>query len=183
MSKIAEKFNFKYVRDFNVDKIIDIANLNKDVWFFEEPDVKVYSKYYAVYESSIHWKPESEPFVVTQESNDEQLLSLLEPIISHLEMLCDGVRAEVIITNLRGYNKIDLHMDHGPYLSKVRRHHVPLITSELVDFCVGSDKVNMKVGECWEINNNRPHSVQNNGNEDRIHVIIDIMPKIEMGNI
>jgi hypothetical protein len=31
----------------------------------------------------------------------------------------------------------------------------------------------MKAGELWEINNHQLHSVENNGEEDRIHLIID----------
>mgnify|MGYP003673404731 CR=1 FL=1 len=33
---------------------------------------------------------------------------------------------------------------------------------------------NLKVGEMWEINNSKkPHSVENNSKEDRVHLIID----------
>ena len=31
----------------------------------------------------------------------------------------------------------------------------------------------MKVGELWEINNSKYHSVVNDGDTDRIHMIID----------
>ena len=60
MSKLAEPFNFKYVKNYEVDSIIEIANLNKEEWFFEIPVDGVYSKYYAVFESSIYWKPDEE---------------------------------------------------------------------------------------------------------------------------
>jgi hypothetical protein len=181
MSKLAEPFNFRYVKNYNVDKIVDIANLNKDEWFFEIPVDGVYSKYYAVFESSIYWKPEEEPFSVIQESDNQELIDLLAPIIKELEELHDGICGEVLITKLGPGSKIESHMDNGQYLFKVRRHHIPLTTSSNVVFLVGSEKVNMKVGECWEINNNRPHSVHNNGKEDRLHVIIDIMPNKEIG--
>lgn len=35
------------------------------------------------------------------------------------------------------------------------------------------NSVNMKVGELWEINNVFPHWVENNGNTERIHLLID----------
>jgi hypothetical protein len=181
MSKIAEPFNFKKIKDYKVDKIVKIANANKDEWFFEIPVDGVYSKYYAVFESSIYWKPEEEPFSVRQESNNQELIDLLKPIINDLEELHDGICGEVLITKLGPGSKIKSHMDNGQYLFKVRRHHIPLTTSDNVTFLVGSEKVNMKVGECWEINNNRPHSVYNNGNDDRLHIIIDIMPNKEIG--
>ena len=34
----------------------------------------------------------------------------------------------------------------------------------------------MATGECWEINNTRLHSVENNSDIDRVHLLIDIMP-------
>ena len=38
----------------------------------------------------------------------------------------------------------------------------------------------MKEGEIWEINNNeKKHSVENDGTEDRIHLLIDFLPKTE----
>ena len=39
----------------------------------------------------------------------------------------------------------------------------------------------MLEGECWEINNTRLHAVENNSKIDRIHLLIDIMPNIEIG--
>ena len=35
---------------------------------------------------------------------------------------------------------------------------------------------NIKVGECWEINNNILHQAWNDGDSDRIHLIVDIFP-------
>jgi quercetin dioxygenase-like cupin family protein len=180
MSKIAEQFNFKHIKDFEIDNLVSLVKANEEDWFFEIPVDGVYSKYYAVFESSIYWKPESEPFVVSKESDNEELISILMPIIKELEELHGGVHGEVLITKLRAGSKIPSHMDNGQYLSKIRRHHIPLITSGNVSFLVGSESINMKAGECWEINNNRPHSVYNKSETDRIHLIIDIMPKSEL---
>ena len=62
-----------------------------------------------------------------------------------------------------------------------RRHHVPIITSEQTLFGVGTEKINMLEGECWEINNTRFHSVENDSDIDRVHLLIDIMPNSEIG--
>jgi hypothetical protein len=37
------------------------------------------------------------------------------------------------------------------------------------------------VGEIWEIDNTREHEVQNLGNEDRVHLIVDIIPDVFIG--
>jgi hypothetical protein len=39
----------------------------------------------------------------------------------------------------------------------------------------------MGTGECWEINNSRTHFVNNGSKIDRVHLLIDIMPNIEIG--
>lgn len=180
MSKLAENFNFKYINTYDVSAISKLVSENEQEWFYEVPVDGMYSKYYAVFESSIYWKPESEPFIVTKESDNDELINLLMPIITDLEQLHDGIHGEVLITKLRAGSRIPSHIDNGKYLSKIRRHHVPIITADEVSFLVGSQPVNMKVGECWEINNNRPHSVYNRSDKDRIHLIVDIMPRKEL---
>jgi hypothetical protein len=39
----------------------------------------------------------------------------------------------------------------------------------------------MYEGECWEINNMQYHEVINDSEEDRIHLIIDIIPNEYIG--
>ena len=45
-----------------------------------------------------------------------------------------------------------------------------------VYFYVDDGVLNMLEGECWEINNMKSHEVINNSDEDRIHLMIDIIP-------
>ena len=55
----------------------------------------------------------------------------------------------------------------------VKRCHLAT-TNEECFFTVGDDKRNLKLGEIWEINNDKKtHGVSNNGDEDRIHLIVD----------
>jgi len=53
------------------------------------------------------------------------------------------------------------------------RLHIPIITNPKVEFNVNGIRVVMKEGECWYINANLPHSVANNGETDRIHLVVD----------
>ena len=71
-----------------------------------------------------------------------------------------------------GYS-IDGHCDSGALLSGSHRVHVPLVTHEDVEFCIDNVKINMKVGKAYEINNMLWHSVKNNSDIDRIHLIFD----------
>ena len=53
------------------------------------------------------------------------------------------------------------------------RIHVPLVTSADVQFFLDGKRIVMNEGECWYINFNLPHRVENNGMTDRIHLVVD----------
>lgn len=53
------------------------------------------------------------------------------------------------------------------------RLHVPLLAPEDVDFMLEDQRVPMRAGECWFLDLYRPHSVNNHGNDTRIHLVID----------
>lgn len=53
------------------------------------------------------------------------------------------------------------------------RLHVPITTSPLVDFYLNGERIEMKPGECWYINANLPHRVDNRSYTDRVHLVID----------
>lgn len=53
------------------------------------------------------------------------------------------------------------------------RLHIPVVTHEEVQFCLDNEKMNLKEGECWYMNFNLLHSVNNKSNLDRVHLVID----------
>ena len=89
----------------------------------------------------------------------------------------------VLLIKLKAKKNISIHFDSGDYLMSCRRNHIPIITSDNVFFGVGNEKIVMQAGECWEINNSRPHFVENNSEIDRVHLLIDIMPKSELTSV
>jgi aspartyl/asparaginyl beta-hydroxylase (cupin superfamily) len=75
---------------------------------------------------------------------------------------------------LKSNSKIDKHIDAGKSLSICHRVHIPIITNKNVLFEIDNEIKNLKEGEMWEINNSEKiHSVVNNSNTDRIHLIVD----------
>lgn len=68
---------------------------------------------------------------------------------------------------------IAAHQDNNFSLTHSHRVHLPVVTNDDVRFTVGNETINMREGELYEINNRRTHSVQNDGHEDRIHLILD----------
>lgn len=53
------------------------------------------------------------------------------------------------------------------------RLHIPVTTNDAVDFRLNGEQVVMNSGECWYLRLSDPHSVQNNGTSDRVHLVID----------
>jgi hypothetical protein len=54
------------------------------------------------------------------------------------------------------------------------RIHIPIITNPDVQFILDGNRLDMQVGECWYTNVNFEHSVRNDGQWDRIHLVLDL---------
>ena len=106
---------------------------------------------------------------------------LFEKEISNIESLVkqstkeNGKIFRALLVRLLSKKSIKPHVDTvGMSLVLGRRIHIPIITNENCFFTVGTDKRNLKVGEVWEINNDKKsHSVENHGDSDRVHLIVD----------
>ena len=68
------------------------------------------------------------------------------------------------------------HHDSHPSFHHGHRIHVPLITNPRVRFTIDGRPIPMRVGEAFEINNQRSHSVMNKGREARVNFIFDYVP-------
>ncbi|HMK24801.1 MAG TPA: aspartyl/asparaginyl beta-hydroxylase domain-containing protein [Chitinophagaceae bacterium] len=53
------------------------------------------------------------------------------------------------------------------------RIHIPVVTNNEVEFYLDKERMNVKEGECWYMNFNLPHSVNNKSNAARIHLVVD----------
>jgi len=107
----------------------------------------------------------------------------VEEIYKSLESLVDGkvVRCEVI--NMSPNSRIRTHKDTSDLLYLSRRFHVPIITNKDCTFIVEEQSFHLEEGNLYELNNRKYHSVQNFSNENRIHLIVDILPKEYTENI
>ena len=85
-----------------------------------------------------------------------------------------GYIIRALLVNLEAQKNIPNHIDNSFSLDICKRIHIPIITNNKVIFNVGEEKINLKKGEMWEINNSKKiHSVKNNSKSDRVHLIID----------
>ncbi len=71
---------------------------------------------------------------------------------------------------------IKKHHDSGYSFEQGKiRLHIPIYTNDKVEILLNDEPVKMKEGECWYCNFNIAHEVKNNGNEPRMHLILDCM--------
>lgn len=59
------------------------------------------------------------------------------------------------------------------YESGQVRLHIPIQTHNKVQFLLQGEPVKLLAGECWYINVNLPHALANEGETDRVHLVID----------
>lgn len=62
----------------------------------------------------------------------------------------------------------DLEIDQG-----WARLHIPITTNPGVEFLLNGRPARMAPGECWYLRLSDPHSVRNDGNTPRVHLVID----------
>jgi hypothetical protein len=106
-----------------------------------------------------------------------RILHQARPIIHAIMARVNGeILGRVMITKLASGKAIHPHSDIiGLYANSMRRFHVPLQSGEGCMFRAGDEIISMKAGEVWDFNAHAEHEVVNNSNDDRIHLIIDIM--------
>jgi hypothetical protein len=80
-----------------------------------------------------------------------------------------------MIVKLKPNGLISPHIDVGNYFTNCCRIHIPLKTSNKVKFYFDKKETKMKVGNFYQIDNTKiSHSVHNDGDIDRIHIIFDL---------
>lgn len=98
-------------------------------------------------------------------------------IVEELEHIYNGTAAGVVYSRIPAGKGVDAHIDKGYHPENSHRLHIPIITNNEVMFTIEDKSINMTVGSCYEVDNLLTHSVKNLGVTDRIHLIIDIVPK------
>ena len=87
-----------------------------------------------------------------------------------------GTVIRAMAAKLLAGGKITPHIDRHPSFHRGHRIHVPITTNPRVRFMIDGRPYQFKLGEAYEINNQKTHSVMNKGHEDRITFIFDYVP-------
>ena len=122
-----------------------------------------------------HW-PE---IVVKQEPGWPRLADAALPLMNDIIKRfypAGGTVIRAMAAKLLAGGKITPHVDRHPSFHRGHRIHIPITTNPRVRFMIDGQPYRFKVGEAYEINNQKMHSVMNKGAEDRITFIFDYVP-------
>ncbi|CEG46544.1 (heparan sulfate)-glucosamine 3-sulfotransferase 1 [Plasmopara halstedii] len=101
----------------------------------------------------------------------------LVPILKQIDIPLNRIVRCILASMPPGAN-IPVHHDTGSWVHFTHRLHLPIFTSSNIDFMVGPNDRNLqryelKQGNLYELNNSCRHSVTNNWNQHRVHLILD----------
>jgi hypothetical protein len=104
-----------------------------------------------------------------------EAIPLMEDIISR-HYVPGGTIIRAMAAKLLPGEVIRPHYDKHPSFGHGHRIHVPIITNPRVRFMIDGQPYKFEVGNAYEINNQKTHSVMNKGQEGRINFIFDYVP-------
>ena len=87
-----------------------------------------------------------------------------------------GTIIRAMAAKLLAGGRILPHRDSHPSFGVGHRIHVPIVTNPRVRFMIDGRPYQLEVGQAYEINNQKTHSVMNKGDTDRINFIFDYVP-------
>jgi quercetin dioxygenase-like cupin family protein len=87
-----------------------------------------------------------------------------------------GTIIRAMAAKLLAGGRILPHRDSHPSFGAGHRIHVPIVTNPRVRFMIDGRPYQLEVGQAYEINNQKVHSVMNKGDADRINFIFDYVP-------
>jgi hypothetical protein len=178
----------KYVELFNVD-INDIKSfihqLTDEQWNAWNLRQKKFDFHSKTKTYPLSWATDlgNNNYIVSIKNKFDNIWDILTPIIQNLENYYDGRCLNVMFANLPSGEEIKAHVDNSDLLKSIHRCHLPIQTNEDVIFYLDRQPYHLKEGIFYEINNTILHSVSNNSSEDRVHLIIDIIPNCNNSNI
>lgn len=71
-------------------------------------------------------------------------------------------------SKIREHRDDDLTRESG-----LARVHIPVVSNPEVVFFLDAERIQMQPGECWYLDFSLPHWIENRGETDRIHLVID----------
>ena len=134
-----------------------------------------------------HGHTNSYPFVWSQDpvnnviqiskyNQRTKIWRLVKRAIDCISKKYNGRIVKCMLVKLPSHAKIGNHVDDQFSLINSHRFHLPIKTNSDIIFYIDSLPYYFKRKQWYEINNQLSHAVENNSDDDRVHLIVDIMP-------
>jgi hypothetical protein len=182
--------NYFFVGNCNIKQIVDtLNNASDEIWLEHKFRQTTFSAHKYTNTIEFMWDAGSLYNGSIGKIHDTNylkfnILEFLESIkLLYEKSYGNGHFIRVMLVKMLANSHIVPHRDYGTSLTYCKRTHIPIITNKNVIFTVNDENKHMKAGEIWEIDNTVIHSVINNSNYDRIHLIIDYVeyePKLDI---
>lgn len=95
----------------------------------------------------------------------------------------DAMLGRARIVCLPAGRRVYPHIDRGDYYAVRDRYHLVLRSAAGSWLKAGDEAVRMKEGELWWFDNKQLHEAFNDGDQDRIHMIFDLLPRSFAGSV
>lgn len=89
----------------------------------------------------------------------------------------DSILGRAKIVCLPAGKRVYPHIDRGQYYRVRNRYHFVLNSALGSWMKAGDEEVRMQQGELWWFDNDQMHEANNDGDQDRIHMIFDMLPR------
>lgn len=89
----------------------------------------------------------------------------------------DAILGRGKIVSLPAGKRVYAHVDQGEYYRVRNRFHFVLRSTRGSWLKAANEEVRMQEGEVWWFDNDQMHEAHNDGDEDRIHMIFDMLPR------
>ena len=122
---------------------------------------------------------------IYQEAGWDRLADVATPLIDHIIATYyepGGTLLRAMAAKLKSRGKITPHRDKLHSFHIGHRIHIPVTTNPGVRYTISGKPYQFDVGNAYEINNQKKHSVMNLGLEDRISFIFDYVPADKLPN-
>ena len=121
--------------------------------------------------------------IVSQEPGWPRLAEVALPVMNEIISRYyppGGTVIRAMAAKLLAGGVITPHVDKHPSFHHGHRIHIPITTNPRVRFMIDGQPYQFKLGEAYEINNQKNHSVMNKGSDDRITFIFDYIPPVKI---
>jgi len=157
-----------------------ILDLDEDTWLTNEQrqnDYEVHRQTQSII--MVFCDGPMNDLVISKQSGWDLLAEAAVPVMHELigrAYPAGGTIIRAMAAKLLSRGRINPHFDSHATFRRSHRIHVPITTNPRVRFIIDGRPYRMEVGEAYEINDQKTHSVMNSGSEDRITFIFDYLP-------